>query len=324
MQEIPNLEEIRLNYNKIKDDLVRTPVVRLNLDLMEKEFSVNTNIFFKFEQLQITGTFKLRGVLTFFNSLTDPQKERGVIAGTGGNHGLAVAYASRKLGVNAKIIVPRNINKFRLNAIKSYGANLVFVDDISEIIDVMEDIATKENLTIVHPFNHPIITLGAASLGLEFIEQVSNLDAVIVPIGGGGLASGVSAAVKLINSNCKVYGVEPKGANSMYLSFIEGRPVSLTNGPNSIADSLCSPCSLDYSFSVCKNFIDRIVTVSDDEIRNAMRFLLENLKIAVEPAGATATAGILGELKGELSNKNIGVIVCGSNIGYSDFTKLIG
>jgi len=187
----------------------------------------------------------------------------------------------------------------------------------------MAEVACKENRTIIHPFNDPAMVIGSGTLGMEFMQQVPDLDAIIVPIGGGGLAAGLASAVKQINPNCKIYGVEPIGAASMTESFKLGKPVRIEGGPKSIADSLCSPKAEEYSFSICQKFIDEIVTVSDDEIRNAMRILFEDVKLAVEPAGATATSALLGPLKEKLAGKKIGVIICGSNIGCDSFFEII-
>ena len=211
---------------------------------------------------QKTGSFKIRGALTVIDHLSDDEKKAGVVAGTGGNHGIAVAYAARNAGVNAKIIVPKAINAFRLRAIKRIGAEIVQIDDISQILDRMNTVAQDESRTIMHPFENPYITIGTGTLGLEFMQQVTNLDAVIVPIGGGGLASGVACAVKQINPSCKVYGVEPTGANSMRLSLDKGKPVKLPDGPISIADSLCAPKAEPYSFEMCQRYLDDVVLVS--------------------------------------------------------------
>ncbi len=197
------------------------------------------------------------------------------------------------------------------------------VDDISQILDEMNRVAKDENRSVIHPFESPYITLGTGTLGLEFMKQVPELDAVIVPIGGGGLASGVSCAVKQINPKCAVYGVEPKGARSMSISLEQGKASALVDPPKSIADSLCAPRAEPYSFSICQKYIDEVVLVKDEELQNAMKIMFNDLKLIVEPAGAASTAALLGPLKTRCEGLRVGIIVCGSNIDLETFYDLV-
>lgn len=317
----PSAVQIEEQASKLSDRISKTPVHLWDTPFQEKLLG-KTKPFFKLELLQKTGSFKVRGALTVLDHLSDKEKARGVVAGTGGNHGIAVAYAAKNAVVSAKIIVPKSINPFRLNAIKQIGPEIEQIDSISQILDEMNRVAKEENRTVMHPFENPFVTLGTATLGWEFMQQAPDLDAVIVPIGGGGLASGVACAVKQINPKCKVYGVEPVGANTMRLSIDRKKPVSLENGPKSIADSLCAPRAEPYSFSVCQKYLDDVVLIEDDEMRNAMRVLFSDLKLVTEPAGAAATAALLGPLKEKCSQLNVGIIACGSNIDLQTFQKL--
>jgi threonine dehydratase len=171
---------------------------------------------------------------------------------------------------------------------------------------------------MVHPFEGPYVAQGTGTLGLEFVEQTEGLDAVIIAVGGGGLAGGAAAAIKQSLPHCEVFGVEPEGANSMQQSFARGAPVTLPS-IKTIADSLAPPMSLPYSFGACRLFVDEIVTVSDDAIRRTMKVLFEDLGLAVEPAAAAATAGLLGPLRQRLVGKTIGIVICGSNIDIASF-----
>lgn len=315
----PSLAEIEEQARQLAPRLYKTPVHEWNTPLKSRLLGDGTKALLKLELFQKTGSFKARGALTVMDRLSEEQKKNGVVAGTGGNHGIAVAFAAQSAGVDAKIVVPKTINPFRLRAIETYGAGVIQVENISLVLDEMRRIAEVENRAIMHPFENPLVTLGTATLGYELLNQAPDLDAVIVPIGGGGLASGVACAVKQINPRCKVYGVEPAGANAMSLSLQAGHPLRLPNGPRSIADSLSAPCTEPYSFSVCQTYLDDVVLIEDDEMRAAMKILFEDLKLAVEPAGAAATAALLGPLKNRCAGTKIGIIVCGANIDTETF-----
>jgi threonine dehydratase len=321
--EVPSLSEIEEQERRLASRLYVTPVREWDTPLKRRLLGEDAQAVFKLELFQKTGSFKARGALTVMDRLSPRQKENGVVAGTGGNHGIAVAFAAQNAQVGAKIVVPRTINPFRLKAIEAYGACVIQVDDISLVLAEMRRIAEAENRAIMHPFENPLVTLGTATLGFEFLRQEPGIDVVIVPIGGGGLASGVSCAAKQINPRCKVYGVEPSGANAMTLSLREGHPVALPGGPKSIADSLSAPCTEPYSFSVCQKYLDDVVLIEEDEMRAAMRILFEDLKLAVEPAGAAATAALLGPLKDRCKGLKVGLIVCGSNIDTETFYSLL-
>jgi len=319
----PSLFEIEEQGRRLASRLYETPVREWSTPLKGRMLGDAIKPVLKLELFQKTGSFKARGALTVMDRLTASQKERGVVAGTGGNHGIAVAFAAHSAGVKAKIVVPKTINPFRLRAIEAYNADVIQVDNIALVLNEMRRIAEIENRTVMHPFENPLVTLGTATLGREFFNQAPDLDAFIVPIGGGGLASGVSCAAKQIKPRCKVFGVEPKGANAMAQSLLEGRPITLPAGPKSIADSLCSPCTEPYSFSLCQKYLDDVVLIEDDEMRRAMRILFEDLKLAVEPAGAAATAALLGPLEERCKGMKVGLIVCGSNIDTQTFHSIL-
>jgi threonine dehydratase len=213
-------------------------------------------------------------------------------------------------------------NPLRVALCRSYGAEIVFAPDAHAGFATVERIAAEEGRTFIHPFEGRTTALGTATLGLELCEQVAELEAVIVPIGGGGLCAGVASAVKLLAPGCEVIGVEPFGADSMYRSFAAGEPCSIERVAT-IADSLGAPYALPISFELCRRNVDELVRGSDDELRAAMRFLLRNAKLAVEPAGAATTAALLGPVRERVRGKRIAAIVCGSNIDEATFAKLI-
>jgi len=319
----PDLDAFHMQAKRLRNHLRLTPVQAWESPTKDRLLGEDCHPVLKLELFQKAGSFKARGALTVVSRMSDTEKARGIVAGTGGNHGVAVALAAKTYGVDAKIIVPKTINSMRLRAIKDLDAEVMQVESIADVLDMMVKVAKDEGRTIVHPFEGENITLGTGTLGAEFAEQVPDLDAVIVPIGGGGLASGVACAIKQAKPSCMVYGVEPTGANSMTLAFETGTTGVLPGGPKSIADSLSAPYSAPYSYAVCRKFINEIVLIEDDAMRQAMKILFEDLKLAVEPAGAASTAALIGPLKEKCAGKKVGLIVCGANIGTESFFELI-
>lgn len=315
---VPTLDEIRAAREQLGDRVARTPVWhwrgREILDAMGAE----SEIFLKLELFQNGGTFKPRGALLRMSSLEPDALERGVTAVSAGNHAIAVAFAARTLGTDAKVVMPRTANPARVATCRAYGAEIVLVDDVHQAFDEVRRIEKEEGRTFVHPFEGREVALGTGGVGLELCEDVADLDAVIVPIGGGGLCAGIATAVKQMQPSCAVYGVEPEGADSMHRSFEAGSPQSIDK-VRSIADSLGSPHAAPYSFALCRRFVDRLVKVDDEALRRCMGLLFRDAKIAVEPAGAASTAALLGPLKDELRGRRVGLIICGSNIDLETF-----
>lgn len=325
----PTLEEISTQLNHLSHLLVPTPCIEWGTHRSRVIPEVPANTVFKLELLQHSGSFKMRGALSVLDALPIPLKERGIIAGTGGNHGIAVAAAVRAIDerdgikIPTTVVVPETMNRFRRQTLESFGVRVLTTPTISEVLKKMQSLAISEELTVVHPFENPLITLGTATLGIEFHRQSGPFDAVIIPVGGGGLASGVSSCLKPISPTTKIYAVEPEGAQTLQHSLLQGFPTNLPTPPMSIADSLCAPLCELYSFSICRDFIDEVVSVSDTEIAEAMKILANHLKLSVEPAGATATAALLGPLQAKCKGKKVGIIVCGSNIDIASHQQII-
>jgi threonine dehydratase len=316
----PTLEEIRAAQARFGDLIVETPVWRWRGDEIER--LAGTQPLLKLELLQHAGSFKPRGALTVMLALSPEQRARGVTAVSAGNHAMAVGYAARALGMTAKVVMPRTANPARVEGCRAYGAEVVLVDDVHQAFARAKEIEQTERRTFVHPFEGPLTALGTATLGLELCEQAPDLDAVIVPIGGGGLCAGVAAAVKQRLPNVLVFGVEPEGADSMHRSFASGKPEGIEQ-VRTIADSLGAPHAAPYSFALCRRYVDELVLVSDDQLRAAMRLLFRSAKLAVEPAGAAATAALCGPLRERLASKNVGLIVCGANIDAATYSRLL-
>ncbi|MDR3379511.1 threonine ammonia-lyase, partial [Cupriavidus basilensis] len=218
--------------------------------------------------------------------------------------------------------MPATASPARVAACREAGAEVLLLPDVHAAFDHALQLVVDEGRTMVHPYDGPLIAQGTATVGLELMRQVAGLDAVVVPVGGGGLCGGIAAAVKQINPACRVYGVEPEGADAMNRSFEVGRPQTLER-VTTVADSLGAPYALDYSYGVCRQFVDGMVRVSDEAIRAAMRILYRDMKLATEPATAVSTAALLGPLRQTLAGKKVALIVCGSNLDAARFAELL-
>jgi threonine dehydratase len=277
----------------------------------------------KLELFQHTGSFKPRGALTVMLGLAAEELRRGVTAVSAGNHAIAVAFAARRLGTSAKVVMMQAASPARVAKCRALGAEVVLVPDVHAAFAEVERIAAEEGRAFVHPFEGPRTALGTATLGREWLRQSRPLDAVIIPIGGGGLAAGMSCAIKQAAPATLVIGVEPEGADTMRRSFLTGSPQGIDR-VRTIADSLGAPFALPYSFALCRRYLDDLVQITDEAMRAAMRLLYDELKLACEPAGAAATAALLGPLRDRLAQKRVGLMLCGSNIDLARFAELAG
>jgi threonine dehydratase len=316
------LGEIRAARRQLGDLVLTTPVHELSGPAVDQAFAPGTRPVLKLELLQRTGSFKPRGALLNMMALSRDELALGVCAISAGNHAVATAYAAARLGTHAKIVMIATANPFRVAQCRAWGAEVEFAADAHEGFRRVEELQIVEARPLIHPFEGLRTALGAATLGLEFLEQAPDLEVVVVPIGGGGLCAGVAAAVKLVNPACEVFGVEPEGADSMHRSFAAGRPMAIERVAT-IADSLGAPYALPVSFALCRDNVDSLVRVDDRALVQAMRFLLEQAKLAVEPAGAAATAALLGPLRRTLAGRRVGLIVCGANIDADSHARLI-
>jgi len=314
----PAIESLRLLKKALAGHIVETPVVRCAS--IEEQLGSGTEVWAKLEFLQQTGTFKARGALAVVLSLSAEHRQAGVTAVSAGNQAIATAYAAKVVGTSAKVVMLGSSNPARVKRCRSYGAEVVIVDDVHSAFAVAEDIQRKEGRYFVHPFEGPETFRGTATIGLEVSEQVADFDAIIIPIGGGGLCAGISSAVKQMRPEVAVYGVEPEGADSMRRSFASGKPEPLER-VDTIADSLGAPFALEQSFELCRDNVDELVVVSDDELKATMGFLFERMRVAVEPACAATTAALLGPLANRLRGSRVVCIMCGSNIDWQTFAR---
>jgi len=318
----PSLAEIRDARERLSPWIRRTPVWQCQGPRLTEALGPKTEVFLKLELFQFAGSFKVRGALCVMLALPDAALKRGVTAVSAGNHAMAVGYAAKVLGTTAKVVMPKNANPARVAGCKAFGAEVELVEGVHRAFERVHEIEAQEGRSFVHPFEGPLTALGTATLGHELCEQVPNLDAVIIPIGGGGLCAGVATAVKRLQPKCEVFGVEPEGADTMHRSFASGKPEAI-DGVRTIADSLGAPYAAPYSFALCRRYVDRLALVDDDALRRAMAFLFHEAKLAVEPAGAAATAALMGPLREQLRGKRVALIVCGTNIDVATFTAYL-
>ena len=318
----PSLGDIRAARSRLEGRIRRTPTLEWTGPTVDEAVEPGTRVFLKLELFQHAGTFKPRAALLHLLDLDRTALERGVTAVSAGNHALAVAFAAAEVGTTAKVVMPSSADPHRIEGCRQRGAEVVLVDDIHQAFPAVERIRDEEGRFFVHPFEGETVALGTGGVGVELMEDVPNLDAVIVPIGGGGLCAGIAAAVRQIRPDCEVWGVEPEGADTMHRSFAAGTPQPIDR-VRTIADSLGAPHALPYSFGVCRHWLEGLVRVNDDQLRSAMRRILVGAKLAVEPAGAAATAALVGPLRSRLAGKRVGLIVCGSNISPGRFAELV-
>jgi len=314
----PDIKEIRALRERLTEETTATPVLRCAA--IEQAVGGETSVQAKLEFLQRTGTFKARGALATLHGLSKEQLTAGVTAVSAGNHAIATAFAAQTLGTTAKVVMISSANPSRVAACKSFGAEVVFADDVHEAFEVVEQIQREEGRYFVHPFEGPSVALGTGTVGLEICEQAGEFDALIVPIGGGGLIGGIANAVKQLRPDCEILGVEPVGADSMHRSRAAGAPLGIDK-VETIADSLGAPFAMPYSFALTEVNVDRLVLVDDMQLRRTMGFLFSAMKIAVEPACAASTAALLGPLRDELRSKRVVLVMCGSNIDWDTFEE---
>lgn len=315
-------DAMRATQARLASHVMRTPVVPLSGPQIDKLLPKGAQLFAKLELFQRTGTFKARGALNVAMHLTQEQLAKGITAVSAGNHAIAAAFAAAEVGTSARIVVQASANPARLAAARSYGADLVIEPDGPSAFARVERIVAEEGRVFIHPFEGIFTALGTSTVGLELAEQVPKLDAVVVAVGGGGLAGGLAAGIKSLNPRCKVIGVEPEGSDVMHQSFAAGEPVQIKRN-NTIADSLAPPMTLPIAYGLCQRYLDKLVRVSDDEICRALALLFADGKLGVEPAGATALAAVLGPLRDELAEHRVGVVVCGANIDCATFCAFL-
>lgn len=309
------LDQIHAAGETIKDKVHRTPLAYSTF------FSnlTQTNLYLKHELFQKTGSFKVRGVSNKMSLLSDEEKQKGVITLSAGNHAQAVAWAASQYNVPSTVVMPHNSVVSKQEATKGYGGDVILSE--GSLLEDCLRIQKARDLCLVHPFDDLEIIAGHATCGVEILEDVPNPDVVIVAVGGGGLISGVAAAIKLLSPDTIVYGVEPEGADGMTRSLAAGEPVSLA--VNTIADGLSAPFVGKHNLEHVQAFVDQVVTVSDDEIRAALKLLWTRTKLFAEPAASAPLAAMLNRKLAIPEGATVVCIVCGGNVDLDNIETLL-
>jgi len=281
------LADIRDARARIADRVHRTPM----LTSQTLARLVGGPVFLKAESLQKTGSFKPRGATNAIRRLGPDARTRGIVTISAGNHAQAVAYAAAPEQIRCVVVMPASAVQSKVAACRAYGAEVALHGDMAEAWVMFERLQVEQGLIPVHPFDHPDVIAGQGTIGLEIHEDVPDAALVIVPIGGGGLISGIATALRELNPRTRIVGVEPNGSNAMHAALAAGHPVRLAR-IDSIADGLGAPAVSDRTLDVVRRLVDEVVEVSDAEIVAAIRLVLERAKLLVEPAGAAAVAAL--------------------------------
>ena len=290
--------------------------------LSSSSLKPNTHIYLKTENLQVTGSFKVRGAYYKISQLTEEQKKAGVIACSAGNHAQGVALSATKNGIKSVVCMPDGAPISKVEATKSYGAEVVLVPGVyDDAYNKAVELKNEKGYTFVHPFDDEDVIAGQGTIGLEILNQLENIDAVVVPIGGGGLISGVAFAIKNLKPNIKVYGVQAANAPSMYESVKQKKQITL-DAVSTFADGIAVKHPGDVTFELVNKYVDEIVTVSEDEIAMAILTLMERQKLISEGAGATAVAAVLSN-KVPVEGKNVVCVVSGGNIDVNILSRVL-
>lgn len=319
--QFPHIDQIRSVHTDLSHYVRKTPSIDGGI-LIDHLPSRVGSLLIKPEFLQLSGSFKLRGALNFARSLTENQLKNGLVAFSGGNHAIAVSYVAKLLGTTAKVVMPSVAHSVRVEMCRKYGADVILESDRSKVPTRALEIVETENRTLIHPFDTLKTIEGTASLGYEFFEQAQGLDVILLAIGGGGLASGVACAVKQMAPHCKVIGVQAASADAMARSLASGQ-AEYNMAPNTIADSLCPPQVGSLTLEFCQKFLDDVIIVNEQHIREAMKLIFNELKFVCEGAGAVPLAALLAHPHIASVNDKVGVIIGGSSIDLASFNSQI-
>jgi threonine dehydratase len=309
-------DDVRAAAERIRPLAWKTPVMRS--EAFDGEAGAQT--WFKCENLQRGGAFKIRGAANLVLSLPGATVAKGIVAYSSGNHAQATAIAAQHVGAQATIVMPEDAPKSKMEATRARGAKIVTYNRFTESREAIAAGILKDGgATLVPPFDHPMIMAGQGTAALELLNEAGELNALITPVGGGGLLSGCATIAKAMHPKLRVFGAEPEGANDTFLSFISGERVAVAH-PETIADGLRSPKPGELTFPIVKALAERIVLVTDDELRATVKFLLLNLKILVEPSGAAAAAAMLFRKLPEGIGR-VGVVISGGNVDFEELAK---
>lgn len=313
------IDDVRAAAQRLGGVAHRTPV----LHSRSLDEACGARIFLKCENLQRMGAFKFRGAYNFLASLSPEERKRGVVAFSSGNHAQGVALAAQLFGIPATIVMPTDAPAVKLAATRGYGAEVVHYErERSHREEIAQALARERNATLVPPFDDERIVAGAGTVALELVDEVADLDAIVVPLGGGGLLSGTAIAAHAADPAIAVYGVEPEAGDDFVRSLNEGQRVTIPV-PKTIADGLQTTAPGHITFEIVRERARAVVTVSDAELLETMRFLFERMKIVAEPSGAAALAALLVRRIPGLANKRVGAVISGGNIDPGRYAALL-
>ena len=306
-----------------KASTVLKEVIRETDMISAPKLNKSCNVYLKTENLQVTGSFKIRGSYFKISQLTDEEKKKGVIACSAGNHAQGVALAATKNGIKSTICLPDGAPISKVEATKRYGAEVCLVKGVyDDAYKKAIELKNEKGLTFIHPFDDPDVIAGQGTIGLEILTQLPSADVVVVPIGGGGLISGIAYTIKKLKPSCKIYGVQAAGAPSMEQSIADGE-IETLNGVNTIADGIAVKTPGNLTYDLCQKYVDGIVTVTDDEIALAILTLLEQQKLIAEGAGAVPVAAVMNGKIPDIDGKNVVCVVSGGNIDVTILSRVI-
>ena len=312
------LKDIQVTKDRISKFVKHTP---LYYSVYFSKIS-NHHVYLKLENLQNTNAFKARGASNYILQLEPSLGKKGVITASSGNHGKAVAYVASRIGYPATVVVPTDVILSKVKSIKDYGAEIIYWKKFTKERDEKaKQLARDNELTFIDSVDHPWIIKGQGTVGLEIIEDLPDVEAVLVPIGGGGLISGICLAIKEKNPQVKIYGVEPTGSNSMYLSLQAGKLTELKY-INTIADGLRSTQPGSLTFPIVKKYVEEILLVTDEEIKIALKILLMEDKLLAEPSGAVTLAALLAG-KVPFKNNKVVAVISGGNIDVENIKEIL-
>ena len=311
-----HIDSIKEANLELRSNIVRTPTIQSQYLSNE----VNANVFLKLENLQYTSSFKVRGAYVSIKRLKEEQKQKGVIAMSAGNHAQAVAWWAQKEGVKATIVMPEQAPLSKVMKTKSLGAEVILKGrTLNESQNYVSELIDYKKLTLIHPYDDPNVVIGQGTLGLELMEDTKNLDLLVIPIGGGGLISGVSIVAKSLNPNIKIFGVHTEKFPSMY-NVLHKKQLAISG--DTLADGIAVKRPGNITSEIIKNHVDDILLINEFELEMAISSLFENERIVAEGAGAAGVAAIMKN-KDKFSGKKVGTVICGGNIDARLFASIL-
>lgn len=316
---LPTYDDVQAAAKRLEGQAHRTPVMRSRT--IDGEMSAQ--LFFKCENLQRMGAFKFRGAFNALSRFDEEQRRAGVVTFSSGNHAQAIALSAKLLGITATIIMPNDAPATKVAATRGYGGNVVLYDRFTEDREqIGRDLAEKHGMTLIPPYDHPDVIAGQGTAAKELIEEVGDLDALFVCLGGGGLLSGSALSARALSPRCKIYGVEPEAGNDGQQSFRSGKIVHIET-PKTIADGAQTQHLGAHTFEIIRRDVDDILTATDPELVDCMRFFASRMKLMVEPTGCLSLAGARG-MKSQLAGQRVGIIISGGNVDLKRFCALLG